>query len=56
MSVAKEVNNLIISSHRVALPSIIHQSGEEGIYGYKIGEKLVEATKKGELDSTLVFL
>jgi PadR family transcriptional regulator PadR len=49
--VAKEVNNLILSSHRVALLSIIHQSGEEGIYGYKIGEKLVSATD-GELDGS----
>ena len=49
--VSKEVNNLINSSHRLALLSIIDQSGKEGIYGYKIGEKLVLATD-GELDGS----
>lgn len=49
--VSKEVNNLINSSHRLALLAIIDQSGKEGIYGYKIGEKLVDATD-GELDGS----
>ena len=49
--VSKEVKNLTSTSHRLALLSIIDQSGNEGIYGFKIGEKLELATE-GELAGT----
>jgi PadR family transcriptional regulator PadR len=49
--VAKEIGNLLNSTNRLALLAIISRYQDEGIYGYLIGEKLIEATE-GELDAT----
>ncbi len=49
--VTKEITSLINSANRLALLAIIKQYQDEGIYGYLIGEKLVETTH-GELDAS----
>jgi len=49
--VTKEILNLLNSANRLALLAIIKKHQDEGIYGYLIGEKLIEATQ-GELDGT----
>ncbi len=49
--VTKEINNLLNSVNRLAILAIIKEYQDDGIYGYLIGEKLIEATQ-GELDGT----
>ncbi|MHA1976979.1 MAG: PadR family transcriptional regulator [Candidatus Hodarchaeales archaeon] len=49
--VTKEILNLLNNANRLALLAIIKKYQDEGIYGYLIGEKLIEATS-GELDGT----
>ena len=49
--VTKEILNLLNNANRLALLAIIKKHQDEGIYGYLIGEKLIEATN-GELDGT----
>ncbi len=49
--VAKEINSLVNTSNRLALLAIIKKYQDEGIYGYLIGEKLIQVTE-GELDGS----
>ena len=49
--VTKEITSLMNSSNRLALLAIIKKYQDEGIYGYLIGEKLIQVTE-GELDGT----
>jgi PadR family transcriptional regulator PadR len=51
----KEIDSLANSSLRLAILAIIKRSGSEGIYGYRIGEELMQATTGGFDASNATF-